>query len=91
MLPVGVETIRPSAIACVRCLPETEMEMCARCGVEPRWSTISFREWVTVGVGLERGVSGGWESRGMGDPAEEYKATFRRLRRKTRAGRVALG
>lgn len=75
VLPVGVLMISPSAMAYVRCRDDTEMEMWARCGAAPRWRMISLRAWV--------GEAGG----AMRSPVEEYSATFKRLRRRTRAER----
>ena len=40
--PVGVETIRPSQTASVRCCPSTKTSIVFRCGLGPRWSATSF-------------------------------------------------
>ena len=47
MLPVGVLTRKPSAMAVVsvRCCPggPSRMVMCAKCGSAPRWRRTSFK------------------------------------------------
>ena len=40
--PVGVETMRPSQTASVRCCPSTNTSIVFRCGLGPRWSETSF-------------------------------------------------
>lgn len=40
--PVGVETMRPSHTASVRCCPSTNTSIVFRCGLGPRWSETSF-------------------------------------------------
>lgn len=40
--PVGVEMIRPSQTASVRCCPSTNTSIVFRCGLGPRWSETSF-------------------------------------------------
>lgn len=40
--PVGVETMRPSQTASVRCCPSTNTSIVFRWGLGPRWSETSF-------------------------------------------------
>ena len=40
--PVGVETMRPSQTASVKCCPSTNTSIVFRCGLGPRWSETSF-------------------------------------------------